>query len=125
MEIEHPNLKLSVAVDAIYLPLVIRTILLHDFQFAAGSFLVLMTLIWIHVQNIGVMILGMTQLALAFPCAYYVLYRIVGWTEPLHILNALSLFVMMGIGADDLFLIVDAWKHAKTKYPLDWVGVRF
>ena len=45
------------------------------------------------------------------------LYRLFLDVEWFGVLNFLSLFVMLGIGADDIFVLVDAWKQSAFRYP--------
>eukprot|EP00957_Ditylum_brightwellii_P144626 11017576-Ditylum_brightwellii.AAC.1 len=54
---------------------------------------------------------AMTGLILAFPTAYY-WYYVHFEIKQITVLTVSALFVMLGIGADDVFLMVDSYWQA-------------
>ena len=76
-------------------------------------------------------------MAWSYPCALVIYHGILGIQINTQ-LNLLALFIILGIGADDIFVMVDAWKQSQhepesevgPKGPeglpqrLDWVWTR-
>ena len=58
------------------------------------------------------------QVGFSFPVAYF-LYKLVCGFSFFPFLNFLALFVVMGIGVDDLFVVVDKWHQAVLRLPPD------
>ncbi|CAM9220433.1 unnamed protein product [Discosporangium mesarthrocarpum] len=46
-----------------------------------------------------------------------ILYRVIAGYSYFGTLNALSIFVILGVGADDIFVFTDSWKHARRTMP--------
>jgi len=61
-----------------------------------------------HLQSIFLASSAMFQILMAFPLAYIV-YRIVFGIQYFDFLNTLIIFVLLGVGADDVFVFTDAW----------------
>ena len=60
----------------------------------------------------------MLGLALAFPNAYY--WASIHFDIPeITLLHVSALFVMLGIGADDIFLMIDSFDHTKIVFSND------
>eukprot|EP01130_Rhizamoeba_saxonica_P010978 TRINITY_DN4537_c0_g2_i1.p1 TRINITY_DN4537_c0_g2~~TRINITY_DN4537_c0_g2_i1.p1 ORF type:complete len:697 (-),score=106.86 TRINITY_DN4537_c0_g2_i1:28-2076(-) len=58
--------------------------------------------------------MGMLQILLGFPLTYFI-YRVVLQYYWMGILNFLSLFIILGIGADDIFIFSDTWKQSHSE----------
>uniref|UniRef100_A0A6U0VZ18 SSD domain-containing protein n=1 Tax=Pinguiococcus pyrenoidosus TaxID=172671 RepID=A0A6U0VZ18_9STRA len=76
-------------------------------------FSILFVLIWmrIHVGNTFVTAVSMLQIVASIPVTvliYRGIYQIAFFQQ----LHALTLFIILGIGADDIFVFVDGWKHS-------------
>merc|ERR1711904_758876 len=56
-------------------------------------------------------IVGMMEILLTIPVAF-VLYRVVFGFQYFAGLNAMTLFVVLAIGADDIFVLMDAYKQS-------------
>ena len=54
----------------------------------------------------------------SFPVAYFLYKTVCGFTF-FPFLNFLGVFVVMGIGVDDLFVVVDKWHQAVVHLPPD------
>lgn len=65
---------------------------------------------WIHTQSICLTLLGLIHIFASFPIAFFIYYFIFQ-IEPFYTLNFLSVYVILAIGADDIFVMVDAWKQ--------------
>jgi len=69
-----------------------------------------------HTGSFWITSCGLLQIFCAFFWGF-VLYNVVFWRTFFPFLNLISLFLIMGIGADDIFVYVDAWKQSFTKLP--------
>lgn len=87
-----------------------------DMTLAIGSALVTGFAILLHTRSIFVTILGLCQITLAFPVAFF-FYRLVIGLEFFPFLNFIGIFVVFAIGADDIFVAVDKWKNARIEHP--------
>jgi hypothetical protein len=108
----NPHLKEIEAMDA----------LTHDtfWSFASLGFIGLMILL--KVQNGFVFLFSMFGLLLSFSTALYWCSAHFAIHE-ITLLHVSGLFVMLGIGADDIFLMVDSFEHKKVmKYDVDADG---
>mmetsp|Transcript_59645 Transcript_59645/g.136805 ORF Transcript_59645/g.136805 Transcript_59645/m.136805 type:complete len:1076 (-) Transcript_59645:308-3535(-) len=66
-----------------------------------------------HSGSLVMALLGIAQIVLSLPIAlffYSALLRI-AWFSQMHIL---AFFVVLGIGADDIFVFLDAWRQSKA-----------
>ncbi len=80
----------------------------------AGSYL----LILYHTGSLWITTCGVFQILMAFGWGFF-FYNIVLWRPFFPFLNLIALFLVMGIGADDLFVFVDAWKQSFTLLPAE------
>jgi predicted RND superfamily exporter protein len=65
-----------------------------------------------HTRSPFLTLMGLGHVLISFPttwCIYYLVFGI----QYMGFLNFIALFVIMGIGADDIFVFVDAWKQSK------------
>ena len=78
---------------------------------AAGG--VVMVVVLLHVRSIFLTAVGMLQIILSFPAAYAVYTHVLG-LKSFPFLNFIGLYVLIGIGVDDIFVFVDAWRQSKV-----------
>ena len=92
--------------------------LFHDTLWSIGSLCFIAFMILLKVQSIFVVVSSMLGLVLAFSVAYY-------WVsahfmiQDITLIWVAGLFVMLGIGADDIFLMVDSFEHTKHEFKAD------
>jgi predicted RND superfamily exporter protein len=65
-----------------------------------------------HTRSCWLTFVGILQIVLSFPLAYFV-YRFFAGITFFPFLNFVGLFVIFAIGADDIFVAVDKWKNAR------------
>merc|ERR1719281_487173 len=65
----------------------------------------------LHSGSIFLAIAGMIEILLSIPVAF-MLYRVVFRFQYFAGLNAMTLFVVLAIGADDIFVLMDAYKQS-------------
>ena len=85
--------------------------LLHDAAFSLFSFAFVFVFVWLHLESMFLAMMAMISIVLAFPMAYCIFYVVVG-VEKMMLLNFVSLFLIMGIGADDVFVMYDTYQQA-------------
>ena len=86
-------------------------IALRDLSFAIVAVLLVFLAIWIHTSSSFLAGTAMLQIFLSFPLAYF-FYRIVFRQFYFSSLQIMAIFLLLGIGADDVFIFTDAWKQA-------------
>jgi hypothetical protein len=76
-----------------------------------GSFAFVATFVLIHLGSFLLAGFAIYGILISFPAAYYFFYVVMGFRK-MMILNFVSLFLIMGIGADDVFVMYDAYNQA-------------
>jgi hypothetical protein len=87
--------------------------LYHDILWSIGSLVVIGAMILLKVQDVFEFFFGILGLLLAFTTSYYWCMNHFDIPE-ITLLHVAGLFVMLGIGADDIFLMIDSYEHAKV-----------
>eukprot|EP01083_Nonionella_stella_P149835 476462_1 len=85
--------------------------------FAAGSVVTVFSIMCWHLNSLFLATTGMIQIIAGFPFAF-VLYRYVFQVTFFDTLNTLVIFLILGIGADDVFVFVDAWVQSAHFVPM-------
>ena len=75
-------------------------------------------LTWFHTKSLGLASASIFGVVMTFPLAYCV-YRLILQVQWFGILNVVALFVVLGIGADDTFVLSDAWKQSAVYFRSD------
>jgi len=70
-----------------------------------------------HTKSIFLGMLGQAHVMASFPVTWF-LYRVVFQLKYMGMLNFISMFVIIGIGADDIFVFCDAWAQARLEGPV-------
>ena len=65
----------------------------------------------IQTRSVFISCMGFLEILLSFGYANFI-YKTVLGIEYFHFLNFLGVFILFGIGADDIFIITDAWKQS-------------
>ena len=91
-----------------------QDILLRDSMLAMVAFFFVYLYLQIHTGSFMLASLGMFQVIMPFPMAYFVYYSIFG-IKNFYGLSTLTLFIVLGIGADDIFVFMDAWVQANER----------
>jgi hypothetical protein len=85
---------------------------------AAGSAAVAMLAMLVHTRSPLLTAVGLIQIMLSIPLAYFVYYFMVG-LDFFPFLNFIGVFVVFALGADDVFVAVDKWKNARLEHGND------
>jgi hypothetical protein len=92
------------------------SILLHDGLLAIGSIVFVFFYLWIHSGSAFLAMAGMLHVMMSFPLAF-LLYRYLFGIMPFYILSFLSIYIILAIGADDIFVYMDAWRQSAFEGP--------
>jgi len=65
----------------------------------------------IHIKSFFISTIGILQILISLPFARF-FYSIVGQIPYFAIMQLLVIFLVLGVGADDVFVLVDAWKQS-------------
>mmetsp|Transcript_13477 Transcript_13477/g.19413 ORF Transcript_13477/g.19413 Transcript_13477/m.19413 type:complete len:1143 (+) Transcript_13477:65-3493(+) len=88
----------------------------QDMVLAMGSAFITAIAILVHTKSPWLTLIGLIQIILSFPLAYFV-YTFIGQLEFFPFLNFIGVFVVFALGADDVFVAVDKWKNARLANP--------
>eukprot|EP00545_Synedropsis_sp_CCMP1620_P000210 CAMPEP_0119019772 /NCGR_PEP_ID=MMETSP1176-20130426/22619_1 /TAXON_ID=265551 /ORGANISM="Synedropsis recta cf, Strain CCMP1620" /LENGTH=1061 /DNA_ID=CAMNT_0006974053 /DNA_START=182 /DNA_END=3367 /DNA_ORIENTATION=+ len=84
----------------------------NDMILAMGSAVITALAILVHTRSPWITLVGLVQIILSFPLAYFV-YTFIARLEFFPFLNFIGVFVVFALGADDIFVAVDKWKNAR------------
>ena len=77
--------------------------------FAVFSGLFVFCFIWYHLESFFMAMLSIFMILLSFPVSYLIYTGIFQITMNTT-LNQLTIFIVLGIAADDIFVFCDAWR---------------
>lgn len=82
-----------------------------DIALAAGSMIFVLLYIICHTRSVFLGIMGIILMLLAVPFSF-VLFAIISGTTKLSIASFLSLFLVVGLGSDVIFVYTDFWRDS-------------
>lgn len=88
-----------------------NSVVIRDLSFSIAAIFLVFLVIWLHTTSVYLAGTAMAQIFLAFPFAY-VFYKFVFRQDYFAALQILVVFLILGIGADDVFVFTDAWKQS-------------
>jgi hypothetical protein len=94
----------------------ILDVLMHDGFLAMGSVSFVYCYMWFHSGSAFIAAAGMLHIMMSFPLAFC-LYRFVFGITPVYVLSFLSIYIILAIGADDVFVFIDAWRQSARAGP--------
>jgi predicted RND superfamily exporter protein len=94
-----------------YSELIYRTAF-HDIYYFIGSIAFIFVFMWIQTSSLWITFFGTISILTSFIGANLIYNCIVGF-QYLSLFNIMALFVVLGIGADDIFVFVDCWKSLR------------
>ncbi|MES1909367.1 MAG: hypothetical protein MHM6MM_002118 [Cercozoa sp. M6MM] len=83
----------------------------QQFMWAFGSMAFVLCYIWFHTGSLMLAACGMGEVVLALPLAFF-FFRCILLVTYFETLHMLSMFVVLGISADNFFLITDMWRQS-------------
>ena len=81
--------------------------------YSVFSVITVVLLMWLHLRSLFLAITSIFQILLGFPFAFFV-YRWIAQITYFDTMSTLVIFLILGIGADDVFVFVDAWRQSPT-----------
>ena len=85
-----------------------------DFALVVGSFLFILIFVCIQTQSLWVSLLAIASIITGFTGAN-LLYNVVFGFKYFGIFHVLAVFIILGIGADDVFVFYDTWTESAYK----------
>lgn len=95
-------------------------ILWTDIQLASGSMAFVLLYLLIHTQSVFLSIAALITIIMSVPLSY-VVFAFLSGTQSMSIASFLSLFLVVGLGADVVFVYTDFWRLGKD-HSSDIVG---
>jgi predicted RND superfamily exporter protein len=109
---ENDGLHLIYHAGPMFTDLTTRTIM-DDLMLTIGSLSFIFVIMMLHTGSIFLAFCGLFQVLLSFPVALC-LYSIVFQIKLFGVLQVAGIFIILGIGADDVFILTDALKQVKS-----------
>jgi hypothetical protein len=88
-------------------------VLLSDLAFVAASVCFIGLYMWSHLGSAMLMLVGLLAMALSFPVVFF-FFTTVAQHAQLSLLNVVSFWIVLGIGADDIFIFHETWARSAT-----------
>lgn len=82
----------------------------YDLIFAVGSILFIFGFIVYHTKSLWISIFAVSSILTSFLCTN-IIYRVILDFRYFGFFHVITLFIILGIGADDLFVFLDVWKN--------------
>ena len=95
---------------AIYVDEIQRQVVL-DFLLAGGSMVFIFIFMWFQVGSIWITTWAIFSILSSFVITNFI-YRVILDFRYFGVFHVLSVFIVLGIGADDVFVFMDSWKHS-------------
>jgi hypothetical protein len=108
---EAMGLELMYLGGPIMIDAIIMETLSNDGTFAVGAMFVVFLFVWFHTGSAFLGAFGMFHIVMSLPIAICLTINVFQ-IRYFDMLNMFILFVVMGIGADDVFVFHDAWKQS-------------
>eukprot|EP01155_Anaeramoeba_flamelloides_P040475 Anaeramoba_flamelloidesc33673_g1_i1.p2 GENE.c33673_g1_i1~~c33673_g1_i1.p2 ORF type:complete len:376 (+),score=84.41 c33673_g1_i1:40-1167(+) len=90
----------------------VSDLIVHDTVLIVFSIAMVYIYTLFHTKSLVLTCLGILHVLLSLPMSYFFYVAILG-VEWFSMLNFLSLFVVLGIGCDDIFIMLDAWRQSE------------
>lgn len=82
-----------------------------DLAWTTGSILFVFFYMTVHIGSAVLSSISLLQIVLSLPVSFFI-YRLVFQIPFFTQLHVLAIFLVLGVGADDVFVFVDAWKQS-------------
>ena len=84
-----------------------------DFLMAVLSIVFVCIWVCVHVWSCFVGLMGMLQIVLSLGTAYFIYTYVLGIPVFMQ-MNVLAVYLVLGVGADDLFVLNDSWRQSRV-----------
>jgi hypothetical protein len=75
------------------------------------SFIAVFLWIWGQTGSLFIASVGMFEIIASLPLAFFA-YRVVFGFSYFAFLNSMCVYIILAVGADDIFVFMDAWKQS-------------
>jgi hypothetical protein len=89
----------------------IKLYLREDVALSLVSFAFVLACMLLHSRSVAVTVFGVLGMGLSFPPAMLLLKHTLG--PAFNMMMVVSIWVIMGIGCDDIFIFIDTWRRSK------------
>lgn len=90
--------------------------LMSDKNWACGAVIFVFALIWAQTRSLVITSAAFVHILLSLPVSQF-FYGVVLGVDWISFLQVLPMFIIMGIGADDVFVFMDAWRRSIVDRP--------
>ena len=87
------------------------TLMLDDIAYAGLSIIFVASFLCVHTKSLFIGSISMLLILLTFPVTG-VIFGGIGQISYFHVLQLMVIFIILGIAADDIFVVVDAWNQS-------------
>ena len=87
---------------------------LLDMLLAIASFVFMFLFMWLQTESLWLTVWGVFSILSSFNIAVLI-YRVVFDYRYIGIFHILSIFIILGIGSDDIFVFMDTWKQSRSQ----------
>eukprot|EP00029_Vermamoeba_vermiformis_P000282 TRINITY_DN1030_c0_g1_i4.p1 TRINITY_DN1030_c0_g1~~TRINITY_DN1030_c0_g1_i4.p1 ORF type:complete len:1469 (+),score=345.30 TRINITY_DN1030_c0_g1_i4:97-4503(+) len=84
-----------------------------DATLAVASLSVVFLLMYVSMGSFFPSFMGMLMICFSFPTVYFI-FRVILGVDHIGVLNVLALFVIIGVGVDDLFVFFNMFQHYES-----------
>ncbi|KAJ6228852.1 protein dispatched-related [Anaeramoeba flamelloides] len=91
--------------------LYVNDLIVHDVSLVAGSIVMVFVYTWFHTKSFFLTSMGLLGVLLSFGCSFFI-YRVILGLVYFNMMNFLALFIILGIGCDSLYIMLDAWRQS-------------
>lgn len=100
------------------------TMIFTDFFMIFGSFIFVFVWMFVYTRSLVVAIPCVLGIFASVPVAMF-FYKVVFRIEYFDFIHILAVFIILGIGADDVFVVYDAWLQSKIHHKTEVERLRF
>ncbi|KAJ3427879.1 sterol-sensing domain [Anaeramoeba flamelloides] len=94
--------------------LFVNELIIHDVSLVTASIFMVFIYTWFHTKSLFLTSTGLFGVMLSFGCSYFI-YRVILGVQYFNMMNFLALFIILGIGCDSLYIMLDSWRQS-TQY---------
>ncbi len=89
----------------------VNSLIQGDFILAGAAGVIVVIVVCLQTGSYALALVGMFNVVLSFPVGLALYHGLLGIEHSTQ-LNQLTLYIILGIGADDIFVLVDAWRQS-------------
>jgi len=88
--------------------------IMGDINYAIASCLCVVVIMWWYTNSLKVTVLAFLEILSSLGLGFF-FYSTVFRMPHFPFMNATTIFLAVGIGADDVFVYVDSWRHSRRE----------